>query len=89
MRPSDSDLVESFSMVALIMGSSAKRSSIALSEPKPRARRRTVAQILRFLSTCTESTPCASCSNSSHAPRLGMTVVPNISLPVLSRVEAL
>ena len=76
-------------MVFSIILSSAKRFKIALSEPKPRARRSTVAHILRFLSTCTQSTPWASCSNSSQAPRLGMTVVPNISLPVLSTSFAL
>ena len=51
MRPSLSLLVVSFAMVLAIILSSANRSEIALSEPKPRALKSTVEQILRFLST--------------------------------------
>ncbi len=89
IRPSDSDFALSFSMVFSIIWSPSNRSRIALSEPYPMARRSVVAQIFLFLSTCTQRTPCASCSNSSHAPREGITVVANISLPVLSRELAL
>ena len=62
----------SLAQVAAIISSPPKRSISSSSVPYPSARSSVVAVIFLVRSTCTSFW---SCSNSSHAPLLGMTVV--------------
>ena len=89
IRPSLSFLAESFSHVRRMVGSSLKSPLISLSEATPIALRSTVDGSFLFLSTCTCRILLLSCTNSSHAPLLGITVVSHKVAPFLSVLLAI